>query len=115
MRRRPAAHGALHTRLLQAIEWAQRTGWPTRDGDVALAMQVFDVWCAATPQRGGTTGPEDHDALAEALQAVFVSRYGEATACHLATIFTLSLELHWRTRHRGSDGDPASGLRKPWP
>jgi hypothetical protein len=107
MRQRSPAYDALHVRLLQAMDWVQRTGWPTREGDLALAMQIFDVWCVAAPQVAGTTDPEDHDALAEALQAVFVSRYGDEAACHLTTIFTLSLELHLRTRQPGSKGEPA--------
>lgn len=107
MRQRPDAQDALHARLLHAIDWVHCTGWPTREGDVALAMEVFDVWCAAAPQRAGATGPEDHEALAEALLAVFAIRYGDEAARHLTTILTLSLELHWRTRHPGSEGDPA--------
>jgi len=107
MRPYSSTYDALHARLLQAIDWVQRTGWSTREGDVALAMQVFDVWCAAPPQLAGTTDPSDHDALTEALHAVFTSRYGGKVACHLTTIFTLSLELHLRTRRPGNGGDPA--------
>lgn len=105
MRRRSSAHDALNTRLLQAIDWVQRTGWTTREGDMALAMQIFDGWCAAAPQLASTTDPEDHDALVEALQAAFVGWYGDEVVCHLTTIFTLSLELHLRTRHTGGKGD----------
>jgi hypothetical protein len=93
----------LHTHLLRALDWVQRTGWPTRDDDTTLAMQVFDFWSASALLNRDSTAPDSHDALVEGLQAVFISRHGAEAAYHLTTIFRLSLELHLRTRGPGPE------------
>ncbi|MDE2087411.1 MAG: hypothetical protein KGI63_09270, partial [Xanthomonadaceae bacterium] len=93
----------LHTHLLRALDWVQRSGWPTRDDDTTLAMQVFDFRSASALLHSDSTTPDNRDALAEELQAVFISRHGAEAACHLTTIFGLSLVLHLRTRSPGPE------------
>ena len=93
----------LHFRLLQALDWVQRTGWPSRGGDTKVAARIFDTWLAATDPHVSEQGERDRLALLETLYEVFRDRQGIEAAQHLCVIFGVALEAQVCLRE-GSDG-----------
>ena len=95
-----------HEKLLRMIDWVQRTGWPTRARDAAVATRVFDTWWQLTEpaSRGGER--RDRQLLREALAAVFSSTHDKEVVEHLCAMFAAVFESHIRSREEtaGSGG-----------
>ena len=94
----------IRTRLLQALDWVQRTGWSSRKQDTEVAARVFDTWLAATDNQACDDGGRDRLALLETLYAAFSDRYGVEAAQHLCVIFDVAFEAHACPREDGGGG-----------
>ena len=101
---RENAEVSIRIRLLQALDWVQRTGWPSRRQDTNVAARIFDSWLTATDAQAREHSGRDRLALLETLHAVFRNRHGDEAAQHLCVIFDVALEAHARLREdRGGD------------
>lgn len=96
----------LRFRLLQALDWVQRTGWLSRGKDAEVAARVFDTWLLATETQACAQQGRDRLALLETLHTVFRDRHGVEAAQHLCVIFDVALEAQVRLREAGGGDLP---------
>lgn len=96
----------LRFRLLQALIWVRRTGWPSRGNDTKVAARIFDTWLAATDTQVSEQGERNRLALLETLYEVFRDRHGIEAAQHLCVIFGVALEAQARLREGGGGNVP---------
>lgn len=89
---------AMNKALLEAIDWIQRTGWPTRRADEGEACEIFDAWWDDV--RAGREPPEAgrRASLRDALYRAFESRHGVTVAEHLCAVFDAVFWVHAQSR-----------------
>ena len=99
-------------KLLRLIDWVQRTGWPTRAHDVAVATRAFDEWWHLTEAAFRDGEQRDRRVLMEVLATVFSVTHDRAVAEPLCAMFAMVFDSHIRSREEtaGSGGR----VRRPW-
>jgi hypothetical protein len=99
-------------KFLLTIDWVQRTGWPTRAHDLAVATRAFDKWWHLTEPTFRSGESRDRRVLLEDLAAEFSATYDREVAEQLCAMFTVVFDSHIRSREEtaGSRGR----ARRPW-
>ncbi len=100
--------------LLEAIDWIQRTGWPTRRADEAMACQIFDAWWDDMKASGDSLGAGRRASLSQELRRAFEARHGKAVADHLCTVFDAVFWAHAQSR-RGANGHHPEAIKPSMP
>ncbi|WP_266180217.1 hypothetical protein [Dyella humicola] len=88
--------------LLDAIDWIQRTGWPTRRTDEAMACQIFDVWWDGVRAQGEQQDADRRASLNNALHRAFEARYEKVATDHLCAVFGAAFWIHTQSRQSAS-------------
>ncbi|MEY2116972.1 hypothetical protein [Rhodanobacter sp. FW106-PBR-R2A-1-13] len=99
------AHDELREKLLGMIDWTQRTGWPTRAHDTAVATRVFDEWWLLTDPVSRRGGTRNRRVLLDALAAVLSATHDAEAVAHLCAMFAVVFESQIRSREGAANGE----------
>jgi len=102
---KPESFRKLTEHLALAAQWLEKTGWPTRVEDVALANRIYLEWLQATDREWLSSGERDRYPLVAALDVEFRLRHDEQMADHLCVFFTTAFEARASKSGANRQGD----------
>ena len=105
MTSKPESFRNLTERLSRAAAWLEKTGWPTRTVDLALANRIYLDWLKATDRQWLSSGERDRYPLITALDEAFRAIHDETIAEHLCVVFTTAFEARARNSGANRQGD----------
>ena len=105
MTTKPESFRNLTERLARAAEWLEKTGWPTRAEDLALANRIYLEWLKATDREWLSSGERDRYPLITALDTEFRARHDEPMGEHLCVVFTTAFGVRARDSGANRQGD----------
>lgn len=87
--------------MKEALNWLQRTGWPTQQRDGELADAIYADWLRDSRSTWIAHRWRDRSLLSEQLAAGLAQQHAKADAGPIH--FFLMMELEFRARHDGEN------------